>query len=321
MSTIQFLAMRFSLLSLITEELGRLHLLDINTVCEYFYKRLMNLLFGYNLTNINKVEMNAAGIDLIDQTAKIVIQISSENTKTKIQKSIDKAQSYTDYRFRYVCISRKLSRQRKNVFNSGALKFDAQSDLIDNKTFLLILLETPEKQKSVIELFDSFFPCFRFIFSEDKRKSITDMDERMLTDFFEYFSCNLMDDFLDCPERLLYEFNASWGIWREKWHMSSTYFVNPELSNLMQSFWTDWDTMMRDNENWYYESDIPGVHWFRNWHNGHCYNDPDAQKQHSGLIKQVSHLKESYNKLIVFIKNYYQLDLQGLSERFASSFK
>lgn len=71
--------MRFSLLSLITEELGRLHLLDINTVCEYFYKRLMNLLFGYNLTNINKVEMNAAGIDLIDQTAKIVIQISSEN--------------------------------------------------------------------------------------------------------------------------------------------------------------------------------------------------------------------------------------------------
>lgn len=105
-----------------------------------------------------------------------------------------------------------------------------------------------------------FFPCFRFIFSEDKRKSITDMDERMLTDFFEYFSCNLMDDFLDCPERLLYEFNASWGIWREKWHMSSTYFVNPELSNLMQSFWTDWDTMMCDNENWYYESDIPGVH-------------------------------------------------------------
>lgn len=86
------------------------------------------------------------------------------------------------------------------------------------------------------------------------------MDERMLTDFFEYFSCNLMDDFLDCPERLLYEFNASWGIWREKWHMSSTYFVNPELSNLMQSFWTDWDTMMCDNENWYYESDIPGVH-------------------------------------------------------------
>ena len=42
--------------------------------------------------------------------------------------------------------------------------------------------------------------------------------------------------------------------------MSSTYFVNPELSNLMQSFWTDWDTMMCDNENWYYESDIPGVH-------------------------------------------------------------
>ncbi|MGN1219446.1 MAG: SMEK domain-containing protein [Candidatus Cryptobacteroides sp.] len=321
MQEYNLLVMRFSLLSMMIEELGQLHLLDINTVCEYFYERLLNLLWGYNCRNINQSQMNARGVDLIDESHRIIVQVSSEHKKTKIQSSIDKAQQYAGYKFQYICISHKLGRQRKMSYNTGNLDFEPQNDLIDNQTFLSHLLAYPEKLESINRLFDDFFPCFRFIQPSFDSRLANDIDVRMLNEFFEYFSCNLMDDFLESPEKMTCQFNASWGIWQNKWHMSSTHFGDGILNKLMLSFWHDWDAVMRDNERWYYESDIPGVHIFKDWHPSHFAYNPKAREQHTILLQGVEQLKKSYRNLLDYIYANYNIDLNQLSNNYTSSFR
>lgn len=64
--------------------LGVAHLLNVNTVMETFCMHLLNMMYGWNLKNANAIKMNFPGIDLIDEENKIVVQVSSEYTSSKI---------------------------------------------------------------------------------------------------------------------------------------------------------------------------------------------------------------------------------------------
>lgn len=59
---------------------------DINVACENLVLMLMNSVYGYKLENFNgKRHMsNAAGIDLIDLTNKVCVQVTSTQTKKKV---------------------------------------------------------------------------------------------------------------------------------------------------------------------------------------------------------------------------------------------
>ncbi|EGQ98798.1 hypothetical protein VCHE39_1684 [Vibrio cholerae HE39] len=50
----------------------------------------MNLLYGYELENLNKVLQNVEAIDLIDHKNKIIIQVSSTCTKNKVESALEK---------------------------------------------------------------------------------------------------------------------------------------------------------------------------------------------------------------------------------------
>jgi hypothetical protein len=50
---------------------GGLNILDLHLHSENFYQQLFNLLFGWKLQNLNAVQQNAAGVDLVDTTNKI----------------------------------------------------------------------------------------------------------------------------------------------------------------------------------------------------------------------------------------------------------
>lgn len=65
------------------------HLFDNNIGLEDFTCGLMNLVYGYNLKNLNKNQINYPGIDLADSSLQIAVQVTVEKTKEKIQSSID----------------------------------------------------------------------------------------------------------------------------------------------------------------------------------------------------------------------------------------
>lgn len=85
---IKEIAHSLSLLSKEVELLNAVNLYDINIMAEDFFPKLLNLIYGYELKNINTIEKNAPAIDLFDKKNKISIQVTSDNDSKKIKYTI-----------------------------------------------------------------------------------------------------------------------------------------------------------------------------------------------------------------------------------------
>lgn len=118
---------------------GKLNLLDINVHVEDFFRDLLNLIYGWQLQNMNQRNLNAAGGDLWYNDDKIVIQVSSTTTKDKIQSSIDKlsAEQFAGYRFKFLRIDGDVIKLRKESYNThNDIVFNPSEDIIDISTLL-----------------------------------------------------------------------------------------------------------------------------------------------------------------------------------------
>lgn len=118
---------------------GKLNLLDINVHAEDFYRDLLNLIYCWQLQNMNQWNQNAAGGDLWYNGGKLVIQVSSTTTKDKIQSSIDKLseEQFAGYRFKFLRIDGDVKKLRKESFNThDNIAFDPSVDIIDISTLL-----------------------------------------------------------------------------------------------------------------------------------------------------------------------------------------
>lgn len=118
---------------------GKLNLLDINVHVEDFFRDLLNLIYGWQLQDMNQRNLNAAGGDLWYDDDKIVIQVSSTTTKDKIQSSIDKlsAEQFAGYRFKFLRIDGDVIKLRKESYNThNDIVFNPSEDIIDISTLL-----------------------------------------------------------------------------------------------------------------------------------------------------------------------------------------
>ena len=62
---------------------------DEHKEAEYFFCKPLSLLFDANVTNINSERRNFPGIDLADRNKRISFQITSTNTKQKVQHTLN----------------------------------------------------------------------------------------------------------------------------------------------------------------------------------------------------------------------------------------
>lgn len=116
------------------ETRGKLNILDLHLHSENFYRDFLNLLYGWKLENLNKVNQNVEAIDLIDNTNKIVIQVSSTNTKQKIESALGKPSmaKYKGWSFKFVSIAHSTSNLCTKTFsNPHSLVFSPTTDIID----------------------------------------------------------------------------------------------------------------------------------------------------------------------------------------------
>lgn len=67
---------------------GKLNLLDGHLFAEAFFAQFLNILYQYHLHGTNRTKPNYAAIDLVDEVAQIVIQVTSQITREKIQKNL-----------------------------------------------------------------------------------------------------------------------------------------------------------------------------------------------------------------------------------------
>jgi hypothetical protein len=122
---------------------GKINLLDLNIYSETFFAEMINMLLKLNLKNMNAIKQNVEGIDLIDHDNKVVAQVSSTNTKQKIENSLKKEiiKKYKDYRFIFIPIVGDSDALRLKIFrNPHGINFNPEEDIYDTKAILNLVL-------------------------------------------------------------------------------------------------------------------------------------------------------------------------------------
>lgn len=130
---------KLQILSKRIESRGKLNILDLHVHSENFYLYFFNLLYSYDLHNLNSSVQNVEAIDLVDDKNKIVIQVSSTCGKKKIETALSKDifKDYKDYNFKFISISKDASYQRNIVFiNPYNLIFEPKKDIYDITSIL-----------------------------------------------------------------------------------------------------------------------------------------------------------------------------------------
>jgi hypothetical protein len=88
------------------------------------------------LENANTRESNFKAIDLIDDVNKIFVQVSSDNSRDKVQSSLDKLDEdkYDGYAFKFVSIALGVDHLKKQTFTKpDGILFEPSTDCYDIK--------------------------------------------------------------------------------------------------------------------------------------------------------------------------------------------
>lgn len=133
-----------------------LNLTDANIHAENFYRDFFNNCLGYSFNNTNFDHQNAAHIDLIDDSQKYAMQITSQDDNTKISKSIKgfySKKEYEDYTLDVLLISKDAKNYTTDFTESGKYNFDHTKQVKDMNR---LLAEINNKELQEIKKIDSF---------------------------------------------------------------------------------------------------------------------------------------------------------------------
>lgn len=80
---------------------------DVNHIAEDVYCDILGEILDLKLENANNTEPNASAIDLIDKKKKVIVQVSSQRGKGKVDDSLSKIDiaKYKGYRYAFLCIA------------------------------------------------------------------------------------------------------------------------------------------------------------------------------------------------------------------------
>lgn len=92
---------------------------SLNFHAENYYRDILNFVYGYQLENLNKNQINAPYVDLIDREKKLIIQVTSAKTKEKIEKTLQalKQKDYKDYNLKIFYLINKPKLNQKTIDN------------------------------------------------------------------------------------------------------------------------------------------------------------------------------------------------------------
>jgi hypothetical protein len=113
---------------------GGLNILDINILSEDFFAHFLNHIYGWNLGNMNVAKQNVAGLDLIDDVHKIIVQVSSVISKQKIDSSLSKIDltRHSGYNFKFIGITNDAEKLREKTYlTPSAISFNPKADIFD----------------------------------------------------------------------------------------------------------------------------------------------------------------------------------------------
>ncbi|MCI0565029.1 MAG: SMEK domain-containing protein [Nitrososphaera sp.] len=140
------------------EQMGYVHLFDSHIIAEDFMARLLNIVFGYELKNLNYIHKNQPGVDLGDPTNRIAFQVQAEKDKGTIQRKINvfvEKCLYTQYPNLYFLILTNKSKHRSSFDTKGVFLFDSKEHILDFNDLLEKIYTLPtSKMGEITEFLD-----------------------------------------------------------------------------------------------------------------------------------------------------------------------
>lgn len=100
---------------------------------EDFFSNILNAVFGVKLKNANYQHFNTPGYDLIDPHAKLVVQVTADKSRSKIQDTLKSIPaSCSGYTLKIMLLMPKKPQMRKQSFeNPSQLLFSPHDDILD----------------------------------------------------------------------------------------------------------------------------------------------------------------------------------------------
>lgn len=181
------MAESLALLSREVSTLNAVNLYDINIVAEDFFPGLLNLIYGYELKNVNHLEKNAPAIDLVDPKNRIAVQVTSENSSTKIKHTIEefnKNQAYQTYDRLVVLILTQKKKYSANFDTQGLFSFEKARDIWDAEKLIKDVRELETEQIKAISTYLSEELCNKYYSVKETQASEVDT----IIDLIEYIS-------------------------------------------------------------------------------------------------------------------------------------
>lgn len=178
-----------ALLSREVEILNCVNFYDINIVAEDFFAELLNLIYGYNLKNLNVVEKNAIAIDLFDEKKRICIQVTSDNSSEKIKETIHKfieKQNYSKYDRLVVLILTKKKKYTTAFDTDSKFRFDRAKDIIECEDLMKVVRGKNVEELQILNEFLSSQFCKKVY--ETKATQASEIDT--IIDLIEYITKN-----------------------------------------------------------------------------------------------------------------------------------
>lgn len=123
-----------SVLRYVLKSSGKSGTTDAYKHSERFFQTVLNVAYGLNLENLNRLQPNYPAIDLGDKASRICFQVTGENSSAKIDQTIEKFFKHAldaDYdRLRFLILTTKKS-YTKNFSVPARFTFDAKQDILD----------------------------------------------------------------------------------------------------------------------------------------------------------------------------------------------
>lgn len=140
------------------KNLNAVNLQDINIISEQVICELLNLVFGYQLKNVNAEQNNQPSIDLADNQNRIAFQVTSSGTAKKVKDTIAsfvKYGLYDHYDQLFILVLGK-KQQRYPLIEKGQFVFNAAQHILDFKDlFKQISFMPSAKLKQLANLLES----------------------------------------------------------------------------------------------------------------------------------------------------------------------
>jgi hypothetical protein len=128
------IVMYLSVLRYIFKSRSKRGLYDLNKKAEPFFKHLFNLIYSWDLIDLNNIQSNYPAIDLGDISKSTCVQVTAENGSSKIKKTIEKYNEkklFNDYqRLVFFILTEKKSYSSK-FETDNKFTFEKDNDIWD----------------------------------------------------------------------------------------------------------------------------------------------------------------------------------------------